>query len=70
MSTKLKKLVSPFYHFPAKSSTLNYFPKEHTKHAKTLTNSRETYEQVTPLETSLHKEYSKIWFDIFRAVLK
>ena len=25
MSTRVTKLVSPFYHFPAKSSTLNHF---------------------------------------------
>ena len=29
--TKLTKLVSPFYHFPVKSSTLNYFQTEHKK---------------------------------------
>ena len=31
MNTKLTKLVSSFYHFPAKSSTLNYFQIEHKK---------------------------------------
>ena len=70
MKTKLTKLVSPFYHFPAKSSTLNHFQTEQTKHTKTLTNSKETYEKVAPLETILHKESKKIWFGIFREIHK
>jgi len=36
----------------------------------TLTNSRKPYEQVAPLETTLHKESRKIWFGIFRVIYK
>ena len=37
---------------------------------ETLTNIKETHEQVTPLKTKPHKESNKIWFDIFQAVYK
>ena len=47
-----------------------YFGQQARNRNKTLTNSKESYEQVAPLKTTPHKESSKIWFDIFRAVLK
>ena len=37
---------------------------------KTLTNSKQTCEQVAPLKTTPHKESNKIWFGIFLAVHK
>ena len=37
---------------------------------KTLTNSKETCEQVAPLKTTPHKESSKIQFENFRALHK
>jgi len=56
--------------FCKKLCNKQHFRQQAWKHTKTLTNSRQTYEQVVPLETTLHKESSKIWFDIFRAVHK
>ena len=37
---------------------------------KTLTNSKESCEQVAPLKTTPHNESNKIWFGIFRAIHK
>ena len=37
---------------------------------KTLTNSKQTCEQVAPLKTTPHKESNKIWFGIFLALHK
>ena len=37
---------------------------------KTLTTSKQTFEQVVPLKPKPQKESNKIWFDIFRAVHK
>ena len=47
-----------------------YFGQQARNRNKTLTNSKESCEQVVPLETTPHKESNKIWFGIFRAVYK
>jgi len=70
MKTKLKKLVLPFYHFPAQSSIINHFQKKNKKKTKILINSKKACEQVAPLKTTPHKESNKIWFGIFRAIHK
>ena len=56
--------------FCKKLCNKQHFRQQALKHTKTLTNIRQIYEQVVPLETKLHKESIKIWFDIFRAVHK
>ena len=47
-----------------------YFGQQARNRNKTLTNSKETCEQVAPLKTTPHKESNKILFDIFQAVYK
>ena len=47
-----------------------YFGQQARNLNKTLTNSKQTCEQVAPLKTTPYKEYNKIWFGIFRAVWK
>ena len=47
-----------------------YFGQQERNRNKTLTNSKETHEQVPPLKTTPHKDSNKIWFSIFRAVHK
>ena len=47
-----------------------YFGQQARNRNKTLTNSKESSEQATPLETTPHKKSNKIWFGIFQAVHK
>ena len=47
-----------------------HFGQKARKLNETLTNSKETHEQVAPLKTTPHKESNKIWFGIFLAVHK
>ena len=47
-----------------------YFGQQARNQNKTLTNSKETCEQVAPLKTTSHKESNKILFGIFQAVYK
>ena len=47
-----------------------YFGQQARNWNKTLTNSKESYEQAAPLKTTPHKESNKIWFGIFPAVHK
>ena len=47
-----------------------YFGQQAWNRNKTLTNSKETSEQVAPLKTTPHKESNKIWFGIFLALHK
>ena len=47
-----------------------HFGQEAWNLNKTLTNSKQTCEQVAPLKITPYKESNKIWFGIFRAVHK
>ena len=47
-----------------------HFGQQARNRNETLTNSKEAYEQVTPLKTTPHKESKKIYFEIFRAIHK
>ena len=47
-----------------------HFGQQARKLNETLTNSKETHEQVAPLKTTPHKESNKIWFGIFLAIHK
>ena len=47
-----------------------HFGQQARKLNETLTNSKETHEQVAPLKTTPHKESNKIWFGIFLALHK
>ena len=47
-----------------------HFGQQARNRNKTLTNSKESCEQVAPLKTTPHKKSNKIWFGIFRAVHK
>ena len=47
-----------------------YFGQQARNRNKTLTNSKETCEQVAPMKTTPHKESNKIWFGIFLALHK
>ena len=47
-----------------------YFGQQAWNRNKTLTNSKESYDQVAPIKTTPHKGSKKIWFGIFRAGYK
>ena len=47
-----------------------YFEQQARNRNKTLTNSKESCEQVAPLKTKPHKESNKIYVKIFRAIHK
>ena len=47
-----------------------HFEQQTRNRNETLTNSKQTCEQVVPLKTTPHKESNKIQFEIFRAICK
>ena len=47
-----------------------HFGQQARNRNKTLTNSKETCEQVAPMKTTPHKESNKICFVIFKVVYK
>ena len=71
MKKKANKTGFTLLSYPSKKSYIKIFSD--SAYENTLTpqqHSRETYEKVTLLETTVHKDSNKIWFGIFRAIYK